>query len=99
MIRIGISGWRYAPWRGVWYPEALARRRELEFCGHHFSTVEINGSFYSLQGPESYDAGSSARRFSSRPRLSREGRGNDHFSDVPMDDLVHGLFGLRIGRS
>lgn len=55
MIRIGISGWRYEPWRGVWYPEELPQRRELEFCGWHFPTVEINGSFYSLQRPEYYD--------------------------------------------
>jgi uncharacterized protein YecE (DUF72 family) len=56
LIRIGISGWRYEPWRGVFYPQGLAQRRELEFCGQHFSTVEINGSFYSLQRPEYYEA-------------------------------------------
>ena len=56
MTRIGISGWRYPPWRGVWYPEGLPQRRELEFCGRHFPTVEINGSFYSLQRPEHYTA-------------------------------------------
>lgn len=55
MIRIGISGWRYEPWRGVWYSEGLPQRRELEFCGRHFPTVEINGSFYSLQRPEYYE--------------------------------------------
>ena len=55
MIRIGISGWRYDPWRGVFYPEGLPHRRELEFCGRHFPTVEINGSFYSLQRPEYYE--------------------------------------------
>jgi uncharacterized protein YecE (DUF72 family) len=55
LIRIGISGWRYEPWRGVWYPEELPQRRELEFCGWHFPTVEINGSFYSLQRPEYYE--------------------------------------------
>jgi uncharacterized protein YecE (DUF72 family) len=54
VIRVGISGWRYDPWRGVFYPEGLPHRRELEFCGTHFSTVEINGSFYSLQRPEYY---------------------------------------------
>ena len=54
MVRIGISGWRYEPWRGVFYPDGLAQRRELEFCGRHFPTVEINGSFYSLQRPEYY---------------------------------------------
>ena len=55
MIRIGISGWRYDPWRHVFYPEGLPQRRELEFCGRHFPTVEINGSFYSLQRPEYYE--------------------------------------------
>jgi uncharacterized protein YecE (DUF72 family) len=55
MVRIGISGWRYEPWRGVWYPEELPQRRELEFCGLHFPTVEVNGSFYSLQRPEYYE--------------------------------------------
>jgi uncharacterized protein YecE (DUF72 family) len=55
MVRIGISGWRYEPWRGVFYPEGLAQRRELEYCGRHFPTVEINGSFYSLQRPAYYE--------------------------------------------
>ncbi len=56
MVRIGISGWRYEPWRGVFYPAGLPQRRELEFCASHFPTVEINGSFYSLQRPEYYRA-------------------------------------------
>jgi uncharacterized protein YecE (DUF72 family) len=54
MIRIGISGWRYDPWREVFYPQGLPHRRELEFCALHFPTLEINGSFYSLQRPEYY---------------------------------------------
>ena len=53
-VRTGISGWRYPPWRGVFYPEGLAQRRELEYASHRMSSVEINGSFYSLQRPESY---------------------------------------------
>lgn len=53
-VRIGISGWRYAGWRGVFYPQKLAERRELEFASREFSTIEINGSFYSLQRPESF---------------------------------------------
>lgn len=53
-IRIGISGWRYAPWRGVFYPPGLPQRRELEFASERLGSVEINGSFYSLQRPESY---------------------------------------------
>jgi uncharacterized protein YecE (DUF72 family) len=53
-IRIGISGWRYEPWRGVFYPEKLAQRRELEYASRMLPTIEINGSFYSLQSPVSY---------------------------------------------
>jgi uncharacterized protein YecE (DUF72 family) len=52
--RIGISGWRYAPWRGVFYPKGLAQRRELAYAAERFNTIEINGSFYSLQRPELY---------------------------------------------
>jgi uncharacterized protein YecE (DUF72 family) len=55
-IRIGISGWRYAPWRGHFYPAGLAQRNELAFASRMLSTIEINGSFYSLQRPESYAA-------------------------------------------
>lgn len=53
-IRIGISGWRYAPWRGVFYPEGLPQRRELEYASRTLPTIEINGSFYSLQSPRSW---------------------------------------------
>lgn len=53
-IRVGTSGWRYASWRGDFYPRGLAQRRELEYIGSRFSTVELNGSFYSLQRPSSY---------------------------------------------
>jgi len=53
-IRIGVSGWRYAPWRGSFYPKGLPQKDELRYAGSMFPTVEINGSFYSLQRPESY---------------------------------------------
>jgi uncharacterized protein YecE (DUF72 family) len=53
-IRIGISGWRYEPWRGTFYPKSLAHKRELEYASRKLSTIEINGSFYSLQTPASY---------------------------------------------
>ena len=53
-IRIGISGWRYAPWRKVFYPKDLPQRRELEFASREFGSIEINGSFYSLQTPQRY---------------------------------------------
>jgi uncharacterized protein YecE (DUF72 family) len=54
-IRIGISGWRYVGWRGKFYPKDLAQRRELEFASRAFNSIEINGSFYSLQLPSSYE--------------------------------------------
>lgn len=53
-IRIGISGWRYAPWRGDFYPKGLVQRRELEYASRAVSSIEINGSFYALQTPERY---------------------------------------------
>ncbi|MFT4113055.1 DUF72 domain-containing protein [Silvibacterium sp.] len=55
-IRIGISGWTYAPWRGVFYPKRLPQKRELAYAAEHFPSIEINGSFYSLQRPASYEA-------------------------------------------
>jgi uncharacterized protein YecE (DUF72 family) len=55
-IRIGISGWNYPKWRGRFYPQGLVQRRELEYAASRFRSVEINGSFYSLQRPESYRA-------------------------------------------
>jgi uncharacterized protein YecE (DUF72 family) len=51
-IRIGISGWRYAPWRGVFYPAGLPHRLELQYASQRFHSIELNGSFYSLQRPE-----------------------------------------------
>ena len=53
-IRIGVSGWRYAPWRGNFYPPKLAQARELEYAARIFPSIELNGSFYSLQRPSSY---------------------------------------------
>jgi uncharacterized protein YecE (DUF72 family) len=53
-VRVGISGWRYAPWRGVFYPSELPQKDELRFASRSLRTIEINGSFYSLQRPSSY---------------------------------------------
>ncbi|WP_332661795.1 DUF72 domain-containing protein [Aeromicrobium sp.] len=55
-VRIGISGWTYAPWRKVFYPEGLRQKDELEYAASRMTSIEINGSFYSLQRPESYRA-------------------------------------------
>ena len=56
MIYIGISGWRYEPWRGAFYPRGLVQARELDYASRYLPTIEINGSFYSLQRPNSYAA-------------------------------------------
>ena len=53
-LRVGISGWRYPGWRGKFYPKDLPHRRELEYASRILNSVEINGSFYSLQLPSSY---------------------------------------------
>jgi len=54
MIRVGISGWRYAGWRGAFYPAGLVQRRELAYAAERVNSIEINGSFYALQRPDSY---------------------------------------------
>lgn len=53
-VRVGIGGWTYEPWRGVFYPKGLAHRRELEFASRQLTTIEINATFYSRQKPESW---------------------------------------------
>ncbi len=54
VTRVGISGWRYPPWRGDFYPADLPQRRELEYAASQLTSIEINGSFYALQRPSSY---------------------------------------------
>ena len=53
-LRIGVSGWTYPEWRGVFYPKGLVQKRELEYASRRMNSIEINGSFYSLQSPASY---------------------------------------------
>ncbi len=55
-VLVGTSGWRYPPWRGTFYPTGLVQRRELEYLSRRVTSIEINGSFYALQRPESYRA-------------------------------------------
>ncbi len=53
-IRVGISGWTYAGWRGDFYPTGLVHRLELAYAAERLGSIEVNGSFYSLQRPSSY---------------------------------------------
>lgn len=99
-IYIGISGWRYPPWRGVFYPQGLAQDRELEFASRALPTIEINGSFYSLQRPESYAAWYAA----TPPGFLFSVKGNRYIThtlrlreiDGPLANmLASGVFNLR----
>jgi uncharacterized protein YecE (DUF72 family) len=54
MIRIGVGGWTYAPWRGAFYPAGLTQKRELEFASRKLSSIEINGTYYGSQKPASF---------------------------------------------
>ncbi|WP_196259940.1 DUF72 domain-containing protein [Pelagibacterium limicola] len=53
-IHIGVGGWTFEPWRGTFYPQGLAQKRELQYMGEHMTSVEINGTFYGSQKPESF---------------------------------------------
>lgn len=53
-IRVGIGGWTYEPWRGGFYPETLPQRRELEFASGKLTSIEINGTYYGSQKPDSF---------------------------------------------
>ena len=76
VVRVGISGWRYPAWRGDFYPTGLPQRRELEYAAERLTSIEINGSFYSLQRPDvvrrvaGRDAGRLRLRGQGRPRSS-----------------------------
>ncbi len=54
MIRVGIGGWTYAPWRGAFYPEGLKHADELKYASSKLTSIEINGTFYRTQGPASF---------------------------------------------
>ena len=53
-IRIGVGGWTYEPWRGTFYPDKLPQKRELEYASRQLTSIEINGTFYGSQKPETF---------------------------------------------
>ena len=55
-IRVGVGGWTYEPWRGMFYPDGLTQKRELEFAAQHLTTIEINATFYGRQKRASFAA-------------------------------------------
>ena len=56
IIRIGIGGWTYEPWRGTFYPEKWAQKRELDYAARHVTAIEINGTYYGSQKPATFAA-------------------------------------------
>ena len=53
-IRVGVGGWNFPPWRGVFYPKGLAQAKELTYAGQHLTAIEINATYYGSQKPESF---------------------------------------------
>ncbi|HEX3406511.1 MAG TPA: DUF72 domain-containing protein, partial [Caulobacteraceae bacterium] len=53
-IRIGVGGWTFEPWRGVFYPKDLKQKDELAYASRHLSAIEINGTYYSTFKPDSW---------------------------------------------
>ena len=54
MIRVGIGGWVFEPWRGEFYPKGLPQAQELSYASRQLTSIEINGTFYSTQKPDSF---------------------------------------------
>jgi uncharacterized protein YecE (DUF72 family) len=90
-IRIGIGGWTYEPWRGVFYPSDLPQKRELEYASRKLTAIEINATFYSRQSLKSWTAWAAAvpdgfqyaikasRYCVTRPKLADAGEGIGNF--------------------
>jgi len=53
-IRVGIGGWVFEPWRGIFYPDDLPQKRELEYASRKLTAIEVNGTYYGSQKPESF---------------------------------------------
>ena len=53
-IHVGVGGWTFEPWRGVFYPEGLVQKRELEYAASKLTSIEINGTYYSTFKPDSW---------------------------------------------
>jgi uncharacterized protein YecE (DUF72 family) len=90
-IRIGIGGWTYPPWRGVFYPDKLPQSKELEYASRHLGAIEINATFYGRQSPKSWAAWEKvvpdgfqfavkgSRYCVTRPKLAEAGEGLERF--------------------
>ena len=99
IIRVGIGGWTYEPWRGTFYPDELPQKRELEFAAQNLGAIEINATFYGRQSPKSWEKWAKSvpdgfqfsvkgsRYVVTRPKLADAGEGIGNF-------LAQGLLSL-----
>ncbi len=90
-VRVGIGGWTFPPWRGIFYPPGLAQTKELEFAAGQFGATEINATFYGRQSPKSWAAWAAtvpegfqfaikgSRFCVTRPQLADAGEGVGNF--------------------
>jgi len=90
-IRVGVGGWTFEPWRGVFYPDGLTQKRELEFASRALTSIEINGTYYSTfrtdswmkwrdETPEDFVFAVKASRYcTNRKVLSEGGESFDRF--------------------
>jgi uncharacterized protein YecE (DUF72 family) len=98
-IRIGVGGWTFEPWRGVFYPEGLSQKRELEFASRALTSIEINGTYYSTFKPDSWRKwrdetpdgfvfSVKASRFCTNRKILAEGRESmERFIDQGLSEL------------
>jgi len=98
-IFVGIGGWTFEPWRGVFYPEGLAQKRELEFASRRLTSIEINGTYYSSFKPASWakwreetPAGfvfsvKASRYCTNRKKLSESGPSIERFIGQGLSEL------------
>jgi len=101
--RVGIGGWTYEPWRGAFYPDGLAQKRELEYAASKLTAIEINATFYGRQSPKSWENWAKAvaddfqfsikgsRYVVTRPKLADAGEGIGNFLAQGMSALGNRL--------
>jgi len=98
-IRVGVGGWTYEPWRGLFYPADLPRKRELEYASRHLSSIEINGTYYSSFKPASWAkwrdetpdgfvfSVKASRYCTNRRTLAEAGQSIERFAAQGLDEL------------
>ncbi len=97
-IRVGIGGWTYEPWRGVFYPDKLSQKKELEFASRALTSIEINGTYYSGfkpetwmkwrdETPDDFVFAVKASRFCTNRKILSEGDSLDRFLDQGLTAL------------